>query len=91
MKRILREALPNTEERISWRIPTFWKDYNICQFAASKKHIGFYPGPAAVEEFADDLTAYKTDKGTIRIPYGEINRGLIGKIANWCLKTGNHV
>ncbi len=87
---ILQSALPEAEERISWSMPTYWKKHNILHFAASKKHIGFYPGPAAVEQFSEELQKYKTDKGTIRIPYGAIDAGLIEKIAKWCLETGNH-
>lgn len=90
MREVLSSALPDAEERISWSMPTFWKKHNILHFAASKKHIGFYPGPAAVEYFADQLSEYKTDKGTIRIPYGKIDDKLIGEIAKWCWNTGNH-
>lgn len=57
MRQVLHEALPETEERISWSMPTYWE---------------------------------KTDKGTIRIPYGAVDKTLIHKIARWCLETGNH-
>jgi len=90
IRRILRDALPEAEERISWSMPTYWKNHNILHFAASKGHIGLYPGPAAVAQFAEELKGYKTDKGTIRIPYGKIDAALIGKIAKWCWETGNH-
>ena len=90
LRQILQGALPEAEERISWSMPTYWKEHNILHFAASKKHIGFYPGPAAVEQFSEELKGYKTDKGTIRIPYGGIDAGLIEKIAKWCVETGNH-
>lgn len=90
IRRILRDALPEAEERISWSMPTYWKDHNILHFAAFKQHIGLYPGPAAVMQFAEELRDYKTDKGTIRIPYGRIDAVLIGKIAKWCRETGNH-
>ncbi len=86
----LHEALPEAEERISWSMPTYWKGHNILHFAASKKHIGFYPGSEAVNFFRDQLKDYKTDKGTIRIPYGAVDKTLIHKIARWCLETGNH-
>ena len=86
----LKAALPEAEERISWSMPTYWKRYNILHFAASKKHIGFYPGLEAVAEFADSLKDYKTDKGTIRIPYGKVDTVLIASIAHWCWETGNH-
>ena len=76
--------------RISWSMLTYWKGHNIVHFAASKKHIGLYPGPAAVEEFAEALKGYKTDKGTIRIPYGKVDAELIKRIVLWCCETGNH-
>ena len=41
---ILRAALPNAEERISWRMPTYWQGRNLIHFAANKRHIGLYPG-----------------------------------------------
>ncbi len=40
--------------------------------------------------FKEELQDYKTDKGTIRIPYGRIDDALIAKIAKWCWETGNH-
>ena len=86
----LRAALPEAEERISWSMPTYWKEHNILHFAASEKHIGFYPGPAAATQFSKELQEYKTDKGTVRIPYGKVDAALIEKIAKWCLETGNH-
>ena len=90
IRQILRGALPEAEERISWSMPTYWKKHNILHFAASKKHIGLYPGPEAVIHFAEELQGYKTEKGTIRIPYGKVDAALVGKIAKWCWKTGNH-
>lgn len=90
MNDILAKALPEAEERITWSMPTFWKNHNIIHFAASKAHIGLYPGPQAVEQFATELAKYKTNKGTIRIPYGEIDADLIAQIAKWCWDTGNH-
>ncbi len=90
IRQILSHALPDAEERISWSMPTYWKNHNILHFAASKSHIGLYPGPAAVIAFAEELQGYKTDKGTIRIPYGKIDAALVEKIAKWCWETGNH-
>ena len=90
IRQILRNALPEAEERISWSMPTYWKNHNILHFAASKKHIGLYPGPKAVVQFAKELQNYNTDKGTIRIPYGKVDAALIEKIAKWCWETGSH-
>ena len=44
----------------------------------------------AVEFFQEDLKQYKTAKGTIQIPYGELDTALIEKIARWCWETGHH-
>lgn len=87
----LKEVLPEAEERISWGMPTYWKQHNIIHFAAQKKHIGLYPGPAAVEHFAEKLKEYKTTKGAIQIPYKEpLPLKLIAEIAHWCVESGNH-
>lgn len=57
----------------------------LIQFACSKTHIGLYPGPEAVEAFADRLKGYKTNKGTIRLPLDQkIPIALIADIARWC-------
>lgn len=81
-------ALPDAKENISWSMPTYWKGCNLIQFAASKKHIGLYPGSEAVEVFADRLTGYQTSKGTIRLPYDKpLPLELIADIARWCWKT----
>lgn len=90
VRQILAQTLPEAEERMSWSMPTFWKGHNILHFAASKQHIGFYPGSDAVEHFAHKLAAYSTDKGTIRIPYGKIDEQLIAEIASWCWDTDHH-
>lgn len=90
MRDVLRHSLPEADEKISWSMPTFWQGHNIVHFAASKNHIGFYPGPAAVAFFSEELKKYKTSKGTIQIPYGQIDIDLVEKIAKWCLETGNH-
>ena len=72
-------------------MPTYWKDHNIIHFAASKRHIGLYPGSEAVERFSEELaqTGYATSKGAIRIPYGKVNIELVEAIAHWCWQTGN--
>lgn len=84
-------ALPEAEEKISWSMPTYWKKYNIIQFAAHKNHIGLYAGTEAVVEFEKRLEEYKTSKGSIRLPYDKpLPLELIGEIAKWCYETGNH-
>lgn len=93
IRSILRKALPDAMEKISWSMPTYWKGHNIIHFAAFKNHIGLYPGPEAVEYFSEklDQAGCTCSKGSIRIPYSvEIPADLIAKIAAWCLATGHH-
>ncbi len=89
----IKSALPDAVQKISWSMPTYWKKRNLIQFAASKNHIGLYPGPAAVEAFAERLQDYETNKGTIRFPYDKpLPLELISEIAVWCAKEteNNH-
>lgn len=82
---VIRSAIPDALPKISWSMPTYWRKQNIIQFAAFKKHIGLYPGPEAVEFFAERLEGYKTSKGTIQFPYDKpLPLELIGEIAKWC-------
>ena len=85
IRAILKKALPEAEECISWSMPTYKKGRNIIHFAASKKHIGVYPGGEATEEFAEELEGIDTSKGTIRLPYDrELPEDLLVRIARWC-------
>ena len=85
VRSILHGALPEAEERISWSMPTYWKGRNIIHFAASKNHLGIYPGEEATAVFAEDLTGFDVSKGTIRIPYDQpLPVNLIERIARWC-------
>ena len=87
VRRILHLAIPEAQEKISWSMPTFWKGRNIIHFAASKKHLGLYPGGEAAEVFADRLTDFDVSKGTIRFPYNTpLPEELIADIAKWCYK-----
>ncbi len=82
---IIRSALPDALEKISWSMPTYWRGRNIIHFAASKKHLGLYPGGEATSFFAARLSGYDVSKGTIRLPYDEPLPGeLITDIAKWC-------
>lgn len=82
---IIRKALPDTERKISWSMPTYWRKRNLIQFASFKNHIGLYPGPEAVAYFSERLAGYKTSKGAIQIPYGkQLPEELVADIAAWC-------
>ena len=93
VRKVLLGRLPDATEKISWSMPTYWKEHNIIHFAAQKKHIGLYPGPEAVEFFSEklDQAGLKYSKGSIQIPYSnDLPLNLIAEIADWCRETGNH-
>ncbi len=88
IRNILRSALPQAQERISWSMPTYWQGRNLIHFAASKKHLGLYPGGEATGVFAEELKHYDVSKGAIRLPYDQdLPEELITKIARWCLEA----
>ena len=87
VRTLLKETLPDCEERISWSMPTYWKGRNILHFAAFKKHLGIYPGGEATAEFAKELAGYDCSKGTIRLPYDKpLPAELLVRIALWCFE-----
>ena len=71
MRATIRKHAPQAEERISYRIPTFYLDGNLVHFAAFDRHVGFYPGAAGIAAFKDALAAYKSAKGSVQFPHTE--------------------
>ena len=65
---ILKAAPPETTEVISWRMPMYKYKGMLLGFAAFQNHCSIFPGPAAMELFAEELSKYPTSKGTIRFP-----------------------
>ncbi|MDN5341963.1 MAG: hypothetical protein PWP28_838 [Oceanotoga sp.] len=71
VRNTIKRAAPESIEKISYGIPTFYLQGNLIHFAANQKHLGIYPGPEAVEYFKDKLEGFKTSKGTIKFSYGK--------------------
>lgn len=83
----IKVAAPEAEERISYQMPTFALEGNQVHFAANKNHIGFYPTPAGIEEFEDELSPYIGGKGTVKFPFNKpIPYDLITKIVKYRAK-----
>jgi uncharacterized protein YdhG (YjbR/CyaY superfamily) len=68
MRREIRKAAPEAEEAIKYQMPTFVLHENLVHFAAFQKHIGFYPAPSAIAHFKDELTSYRSAKGSVQFP-----------------------
>lgn len=85
IRQIIRKNAPDSEETISYNIPTFDMDgKHLVHFAGYKKHIGFYPTPSPIIAFKSELTDFKTSKGTIQFPLDKpIPFNLIEKIVKY--------
>ncbi|MCX6055317.1 MAG: DUF1801 domain-containing protein [Chloroflexi bacterium] len=84
LRGVIRKAAPDSEEKISYQMPTFFLKGNLVHFAAYKNHIGFYPTSSGVESFMEEITPYKHSKGAIRFPIDQpIPLDLVEKIVRF--------
>ncbi len=69
VRQAIHRAAPNAVETISYNIPTFdLYGRHLVFFAGWKHHISLHPIPAGDEAFQQELSHYKTAKGTIKFP-----------------------
>jgi uncharacterized protein YdhG (YjbR/CyaY superfamily) len=66
---VIRKAAPEAKEGISYGMPAYTLNGPLVYFAAHKAHVGLYALPQAIEAFKDELSGYKTSKGTIQFPF----------------------
>ena len=71
LKKVIKEAAPEAEEKISYKMPTFTLHGNLVHFAGYKNHIGLYPTPSGIEAFKEELSKYKGAKGSVQFPIKE--------------------
>ncbi len=90
-RQAIKDAAPEAEEAISYRMPAFKQNGILVWFAAFKNHIGFYPKISSIEEFKDKLSAYQTSKGTIQFPINKpIPFDLIKEIVRFRVKENSN-
>jgi uncharacterized protein YdhG (YjbR/CyaY superfamily) len=68
IREAIRQAAPDAEETISYKMPSFVLKGTLVYFAAFKKHIGFYPRTTAITKFRKELAPYGGAKGSVRFP-----------------------
>jgi uncharacterized protein YdhG (YjbR/CyaY superfamily) len=86
VRTLIRNAVPNAEETISYQIPAFKVGGRVAiYFAAWKEHYSLYPaGEALVQKLGTELSRYEVTKGTIRFPLSEpVPAKLIEQIAQF--------
>ena len=81
------KAAPLSEEVISYGMPAFKYHGILIYFAAYKNHIGFYPTGSGNKNFKNDISVFKTSKGTVQFPLDKkVPLGLISKITKFRVK-----
>jgi uncharacterized protein YdhG (YjbR/CyaY superfamily) len=84
IRRTIQRAAPGAVEAIKYQIPTFVLNGNLVHFAAHKDHIGFYALPTGHKRFEDELSGYKTGKGSVQFPFDKpMPFGLIARIVKY--------
>lgn len=69
LRQLILRMAPEATETISYQMPAFKFHGILVYFAVQKNHIGFYPTGSAIAAFSDQLTDFKTSKGTLQIPF----------------------
>jgi len=85
----IRKAVPEAEEVISYKIPTYKLNGGpVLYFAGWKQHYSLYPATERlVAAFKEGLEPYEVNKGTIRFPLFEpVPVKLIERIAKFRAK-----
>jgi uncharacterized protein YdhG (YjbR/CyaY superfamily) len=89
LRSIIRKAVPEASEVISYQMPTYVVDgARLLHFAVWKQHYSIYAATEpVVAAFQDELAAYEIDKGTIRFPLSApVPANLIARIAKFRAK-----
>jgi uncharacterized protein YdhG (YjbR/CyaY superfamily) len=71
IRKAIKAAAPAAEETIKYGIPTFVLNGNLVHFAGFKNHVGFYPAPSGIAKFKNELSKYKSAKGSVQFPLDE--------------------
>lgn len=71
VRQTIRKAVPEAQEALKWSRPAFVGETILVMFGGFKNHIGFYTTPSSLEVFEDELSDYKTGKGSVQFPHNE--------------------
>ncbi len=67
----IQKAAPDATEKISYSMPAFEQNGIVVYFAAFKNHIGLYALPSGHEAFQEELSKYKSGKGSVQFPLNQ--------------------
>lgn len=92
LRDLVLSLVPGASETMAYNMPAVKvKGKTVLYYAGAANHLGIYPMPKVIELLRDELAAYSTSKGTIRIPYSEpLPVDLIKKIVAIRLSEVSH-
>lgn len=89
LRKIIHETAPDAQEVLNYKVPCFSfsplakKDQQI-MISAYAKFVSFYPYQATMEAFKNEVSDYKTGKGSISFPYDSpLPTDLISKMVSY--------
>lgn len=87
-RRVLSVA-PGAERTIRYDMPTWQVDgVSLVHVAAWKQHVSLYPVPPAGDAELDaDLAPYAGARGTLKLPYAEVDHDLVERVVRRLLET----
>lgn len=90
IRTLIRKAAPKAEEKISYGMPTYTYNGILIYFGAHIRHIGLYPFTTAIVAFREELSEYKTAKGSIQFPNDKpLPLKLISRIVSFRVEENN--
>ena len=82
VRRLVKEAVPESREKISYNIPAFTLDRTFMYFAVFNAHVSVFPPVHADARLAKVLAPYRNAKGNLRFPLDEpVPWALLGRVA----------
>ena len=86
LAKLIRAELPDATERIAYAIPTWHLVENVVHIAGYERHVGMYPGAAAMVAFAEEFAGYTTSKGAVQFPHDRaLPLDLVRRVVRWRL------
>ena len=71
LRALAREAVPEAEEAVKWGSPAFVHPRGTILFVCSahRRHANITFTPSTREAFTEELAAFETGKGSVKLPY----------------------
>jgi len=68
IRRVVKLAVPQAQETISYKMPAFKSKRIFFYFAAFRKHVGIYPPVKGDKQLKKELQPFSNDKGNLKFP-----------------------